>query len=110
MIGWSVKGFASCPERKASPNGGVLLYRCWGSRSSREGSSEWGSGFFSVEKPRTVLEAELKFNVVEWGNGVNFVSTFRLRGGMEYWLGPVWHHKSDARIHALQAFIYPPLL
>jgi hypothetical protein len=73
---WSSKGFASKPERRISPRGGLLIYRAWGSSST-----EWGSGYFSLEKPASVLDAELRFNIADWGNGVHFVSTFRLKEG-----------------------------
>jgi len=52
------KGFALAPERRTAPRGGLLMYRAWGA-----GSREWGSGYFSVEKPASVLDAELRFNI-----------------------------------------------
>ena len=104
---WRQKGFAQPPCLQiAGPDD--LIHRCWGYRTLTLGSSEWGSGFFSIEKPLSVLEAELRFNIVDWNNGVNFVSTFRLKQGYGCWRGSVAHGKRD---HALPgvAYVQPPL-
>lgn len=106
---WQSKGFAQPPSLRVSGDDGVLLYRCWGNRSPGVGSSEWGSGYFSCEKPSSVLEAELRFNIVDWDNGVHFVSSFRLRPGFHYWLGPVLHGASDSSLPAWQVLVEQPL-
>ena len=101
---WAAKGFASQPERRVAPKEGVVLHRAWGAASS-----EWGSGYFSLEKPASVLDAELRFNIADWGNGVHFVSTFRLRSGFAYLVGPVAHGRRDLSRPGMQVFIDAPL-
>ena|SRR5450755_2013197 len=81
LADWHSRGFGQAPTLRVSPGSGVKLYRCWGERTFGVGSTEWGSGYFSVSKPRTVLEAEMRFNIVDWDNGVHFVSSFRLKPG-----------------------------
>lgn len=88
-----------------APAGGLLLYRAWGASSS-----ETGSGYFSLEKPSSVLDAELRFNIVDWGNAVHFVSTFRLIEGFTCFVGPVAHGRYDLSRPGRQAFIPPPFL
>jgi hypothetical protein len=102
---WSSKGFASKPERRISPRGGLLIYRAWGSSST-----EWGSGYFSLEKPASVLDAELRFNIADWGNGVHFVSTFRLKEGFPYYVGPVAHSAHDLSKKGTQIFLESPFV
>jgi hypothetical protein len=109
QIDWCARGFAHHPKRLVSDGDGVLLYRCWGNRSANVGSTEWGTGYFSLEKPSSVLEAELKFNIVEYDNGVHFVSTFLLKTGFEYWAGPVAHGDSDCSLPATQVYVAGPL-
>ena len=99
-LDWQAKGFASEPSFKLSPTGGLLLYRAWGASST-----EWGSGFFSLEKPTSVLDAELRFNIADWGNGIHFVSTFRLKEGFEYYVGPVAHSPRDLSRPGMQVFV-----
>ena len=106
---WQSKGFASVPILRVSGGQGVMLYRCWGERAQRVGSTEWGSGYFSLEKPVSVLEAELRFNVVDWNNAVHFVSSFRLKPGFSYWLGPVAHGACDTSLPGWQVFVEQPL-
>jgi len=108
-VDWRSKGFSQPPTLHVSSGRGVTLYRCWGERTAGVGSSEWGSGYFSLTKPATVMDAELRFNVVGWGNGVHFVSTFLLRPGFGYWLGPVAHGILDVRLPGLQVFVEEPL-
>lgn len=109
QIAWKENGFAGPPELHVAGPQGLMLYRCWGYRSLGIGSSEWGTGYFSLEKPSSVLEAELRYNIVDWGNGVNFVSTFRLQPGFAYWCGPVAHGILDAGLPGVQAYVEPPL-
>jgi hypothetical protein len=101
---WRSKGFGIAPVRKTAVNGGIMLYRCWGGRSE-----EWGSGYFSLEKPDSVSDAELRFNIADWGNEIHFISTFKLKEGFVYWLGPVAHGPRDLSRTGTQAFIEPPL-
>lgn len=103
-IDWKGKGFASAPELKTAPPGGLVMYRAWGASSS-----EWGSGFFSLEKPTSVLDAELRFNIADWGNGVHFVSTFCLKEGHAYFVGPVAHGPQDLSRAGTQVFVRSPL-
>jgi hypothetical protein len=56
-----------------------------------------------------VLDAELRANIVDWGNGIHFISTFRLLPGIPYWIGPVAHGLRDESIPAEQVFVEPPL-
>lgn len=98
------KGFAAPPQPRVAPEGGVLLYRAWGATST-----ELGSGYFSLDKPTSVLDAELRFNIADWGNGVHFVTTFRLKQGFEYLEGPVEHGPLDLSRPATQVFVVPPL-
>lgn len=79
-------GLAVPPDERTSPPGGLVMYRAWGGSSG-----EWGSGFFSLEKPESVLDAELRSNIADWGNAIRFVSTFRLKEGFRYLKGPVLH-------------------
>jgi hypothetical protein len=101
---WKQNGFAAPPALKVAPPEGLLLYRAWGA-----GSDELGSGFFSLEKPTSVLDAELRFNIVDWSNGAHFVSTFRLRGGYTYLVGPVAHGPHDVSRSGTQVFVQAPL-
>ena len=101
---WVKLGFGTCPDRKVSPRSGLLLYRAWGASSS-----ELGSGFFSLEKPASVLDAELRFNIADWGNGVHFVSSFRLKYGFDYFEGPVAHGKFDLSRTGTQVYVTPPI-
>ena len=103
-IDWKDKGFAAAPEVKTAPVAGLVMYRAWGSHSS-----EWGSGFFSLEKPTSVLDAELRFNIADWGNGVHFVSTFRLKAGHAYFVGPVAHGAQALSRPGTQVFVHAPL-
>lgn len=97
---WRAKGFASEPAFKLAPSGGLLLYRAWGASST-----EWGEGYFSIEKPASVLDAELRFNIADWGNGIHFLSTFRLKEGFEYFVGAVAHGKRDVSRPGTQVFV-----
>jgi hypothetical protein len=102
---WKAQGFASEPKITVNQDqAGLLLYRAWGNTSS-----EWGSGFFSLEKPSSVLDAELRFNVVDWGNGVHFVSTFRLKPNFPYYVGPVAHGPLDMSRTGTQVFVPPDI-
>ena len=102
---WRSKGFASKPEKRVSPKGGLLIYRAWGGSSA-----EWGSGYFSLEKPASVLDAELRFNIADWGNGVHFVTTFRLKEGFPYHVGPVAHAACDLSKKGTQIYLEPPFV
>ena len=82
----------------------MLVYRCWGGQSTL-----WGNGFFSDQKPTSVLDAQLRFNIADWGNTIYFVSTFRVAPGVPYWIGSVFQHKASLARRALQIFISPPL-
>ena len=102
---WKANGFASEPKILISPdNTGLILYRAWG-----DSSTEWGSGFFSIEKPSSVLDAELRFNIVDWGNGVHFVSTFRLKPNFHYYVGAVAHGPRDISKAGTQVFVTPDI-
>lgn len=101
---WVALGFAQPPECKVAKAGGLTLYRAWGASSS-----EFGSGFFSVEKPESVLDAELRFNIADWGNGVHFVSTFQLRAGFDYRVGAVAHGRRDLSRSGTQVYVEPPV-
>ena len=103
-LDWQVKGFAAAPSCKLAPSGGLLLYRAWGASST-----EWGSGYFSLEKPTSVRDAEYRFNIADWGNGVHFVSTFRLKEGFAYYAGPVAHGKWDLSRPGTQVFVEGPI-
>ncbi len=105
MVDWKSKGFADMPIRRISPEDGLLLYRAWGGTSG-----EWGSGFFSLEKPSSVLDAELRFNIADWGNQIHFVTTFRLKGGFEYFVGPVAHGKFDLSKTGTQIYLKSPFV
>jgi hypothetical protein len=102
---WSNKGFARAPQLQVAPRQGTSVYRCFDGTHS----TEWGSGYFSLHKPESVFDAELRFNIVEWGNLVRFVSTFRIRGGFHYYVGPVAHGEHDLRRAASQVYVEPPL-
>ena len=82
----------------------MLVYRCWGGQSTL-----WGNGFFSDQKPTSVLDAQLRFNIADWGNTIYFVSTFRVAPGVPYWIGSVFQHKASLARPGLQIFISPPL-
>ncbi|MFG6485334.1 hypothetical protein ACG04R_01550 [Roseateles sp. BYS78W] len=103
-IDWKDKGFAAAPELKTAPSQGLVMYRAWGANSG-----EWGSGYFSLEKPTSALDAELRFNIADWGNGIHFVSTFRLREGHAFFVGPVAHGPRDLSRPGTQVFVPAPL-
>ena len=102
LIGWRARGFGLPPSLRMAADAGLPVYRAWGG-----GSSEWGSGFFSLEKPRSVLDAELRFNIADWGNRILYVSTFLIRPGVEYWQGPVLHGEDDLSAPGTQIFVEP---
>ena len=104
LLGWSTKGFWSPPQMQHAPDGGRLVYRCWGGKSTL-----WGNGFFSDQKPTSVRDAELRFNIADWGNTIYFVSTFRVAPGVPYWIGSVFQRKANLARPGLQIFISPPL-
>lgn len=97
-------GFERPPERRVAGKDGVIVYRCWGA-----GSTERGTGYFSLEKPTSVVDAELRFNIVDWGNCIHFVTTFRIKAGFPYLQGPVWHGAADLSRAGTQIYIEPPL-
>ncbi len=99
----SGNGFASTPELKIAPKGGLLMYRAWGASNT-----EWGSGYFSLEKPTSVLDAELRFNIADWGNGIHFITTFRLKERFPYYVGPVAHGEHDLSRPATQIYLKAP--
>jgi hypothetical protein len=47
----------------------------------------------------------LRFNIVDWGNAVRFVSTFRIGGGVPYYIGPVAHGARDLSLSGTQIWI-----
>jgi hypothetical protein len=57
-----------------------------------------------------VLDAELRFNIADWGNSVQFVSTFRLKPGFFYYKGPVAHGEKDLSRAGTQIFIESPFV
>ena len=97
-------GFESEPERRIAGADGLVMYRCFGGSSL-----ELGKGYFSAKAPLSVLDAELRFNIVDWENSIHFLSTFRLKPGFEYYIGPVAHGSQDMRIAAQQIFVEPPV-
>ena len=102
---WQSHGYATPPESLISPkDAGLTIYRAWGGTSS-----EWGSGYFSLERPSSVLDAELRFNIADWGNGVHFVSTFRLKPGFPYFKGPVAHGGQDLSRPGTQIYVTPDI-
>jgi hypothetical protein len=100
---WVKKGFASPPERRIAPRGGLRMFRAWGGSST-----EWGSGYFSLEKPTSVLDAELRFNIADWGNEIHFVSTFLLKEGFPYYAGKVAHGSGDISKKGTQIYLESP--
>ena len=100
---WQRRGFASAPEVKTAPPDGLLMYRAWGANST-----EYGTGYFALEKPTSVLDAELRFNIADWGNGLHFVSTFRLLPGYSYQVGPIAHGPQDLSKPAHQIYVELP--
>ena len=100
---WRDKGFSAPPEFRVAPPGGLTVYRCF------DGKKEWGEGFFSIEKPGSVLDAEKRFNIVEWGSLVRFVSEFRIVGGVGYYHGSIWHGAGDISRAATQIYVEPPV-
>jgi hypothetical protein len=101
---WKTMGFARLPDARVAPREGLLVYRAWGATSG-----EFGTGYFSLEKPTSVLDAELRFNIADWGNGVHFVSTFRLRPGFTYFAGPVAHGRNDLSRPGTQIYVPSPI-
>lgn len=81
-------GFANSPTSKRTSNDGLIAYRA---HSGLDPKSIWGTGYFSLEKPVSVVDAELRFNIVDWGNLIRFVTTFRLLPGVSYLEGAVLH-------------------
>jgi hypothetical protein len=100
-----IDGFAGLAQLRVAPDGGVLIYRCFDGAHS----TEWGTGYFALEKPTSVADAELRFNIVHWGNLVRFVSTFRIRPGFHYYSGAVEHGANDLSRPATQIFVEGPL-
>ena len=109
LLGWSTKGFSGSPTLKTSPAGGMQIYRCWGGTSTEWGNPQGGS-YFSLHKPASALDAELRFNIADWGNQIQFVSTFLLSPGTQYWEGSVLHRKMDMSRPAAQVYVEGPVL
>jgi hypothetical protein len=103
LADWRSKGFARSPDVRIAGKDGLLMYRCWGGNSKQLGR------FFSSTKPTSVSDAELKYNIVDWGNGIRKVSTFRLKPGFSYFIGPVANGPRDLSIWAEQIYVEPPL-
>jgi len=99
---WMQYGFAA-PPRPQVAHTGLILYRSWGGSNNRE----WGR-FFTSLRPRSVLEAEAMCNIVEWGNAVYFVSTFRVLAGTPMMVGRIAHGNRDVCIRAEQYLIEEP--
>lgn len=108
LVGWSKLGFSSSPTLKAAPSTGLRVYRCWGGNSTEWGNPN-GGGLFALEKPSSVLDAELRFKIVEWGNRILFVSTFELLPNVKYWSGQIFHHQNDVSRPATQILVEQPL-
>jgi hypothetical protein len=100
-----IKGFAGPAQLRVAPDAGVKVYRCFDGTHS----TEWGTGYFALEKATSVVDAELRFNIVDWGNLVRFVSTFRIKSGFHYYSGAVEHGAKDLRRPATQIYIEEPL-
>jgi hypothetical protein len=101
---WRTHGFAEPPERRTAERSGLVMYRAWGGKST-----EWGTGYFSLEKPESVLDAELRFNIADWGNEIHFLSTFKLKHGFEYFVGRVAHGSNDLSRPGHQVYVVGPL-
>jgi hypothetical protein len=99
---WADLGFACAPEQKISRGTGFTVYRAWGGAST-----EWGTGYFSLEKPESVLDAELRFNIADWGNQIHFVSSFRIANGAPYLIGRVAHGVRDLSRKGTQVYVEP---
>lgn len=105
LADWHQRGFAAPPRQVVAKGAGTIVYRAWGGTSS-----EWGSGYFSPDRPATVSDAELRFNLVlESGNAVTFVPSFRIRPGVAYWLAPIAHGPRDICRSARQIYVPAPL-
>lgn len=107
MQRWKDLGFAEPPHYHVARQP-LLLYRAWGPHTAfngRETGTEWGTGFFSLEKPHSVLDAELRANIVNYGNRACFVSTFVLSPGFPYWTGPVAHGPDDLWLPLTQVYV-----
>jgi hypothetical protein len=87
-----------------APDGGRLVYRCWGGKSTM-----WGNGFFADQKPTSARDAAVRFNIADWGNTIYFVTTFRVAPGVIFWIGSVFQHRPDLSRTGLQIFISAPL-
>lgn len=101
---WRKHGFAEPPERHVAQSSGLVMHRAWGGKST-----EWGTGYFSLEKPESVLDAELRFNIADWGNEIHFLSSFRLKPGFEYLVGRVAHGQYDLSRLGHQVYLLGPL-
>jgi hypothetical protein len=102
---WKQKGFGEEPVYRTAGDDGLIMYRCWGGTSTQE-----GSGYFSSRRPGSVTEAELMCNVVDWNNKLRKVSTFRLKPGFGYFIGPIAHGRFDMHLKADQIFVPAPHL
>lgn len=119
---WAIQnGFASTPVRVLS-TGSEKLCRVWGGSSAQLGR------FFtpmvldgdtlrvvaqrfpshSLGRPASVLEAELRSNIVLWGNQCAAIATFRMRPNVLMWIGEVEHGESDLSLPGLQVWLEYP--
>jgi hypothetical protein len=103
---WIDLGFQNIPDRKVA-TGSLHVYRAWGERRPGTGSTEWGTGFFSMEKPKSVFDAEMRANIVNYNNGVHFVSVFKINPGVVYWQGAIAHGPEDISTPSTQIYIDP---
>jgi len=101
---WQLKGFAGIPERKVAEDKGLVMYRCWGG-GSKEYPDWRKDGYFSPEKPSCVTDAELRFNIVDYGNMAYFLTTFKLTSKFLYYIGPVLH--GDRVLHGHRDVFIP---
>ena len=57
----------------------------------------------------SVTDAESRLNIVEWGNTIRYQSLFQLRGGVDFWAGPVANGPLDMFVADTQIYVPPPL-
>lgn len=104
LADWEKRGFAE-PPRYCVATGREIIYRVGGGPLNLPLGS-----FFSPLKVDSVSQAELSFNIVDWGNRCYYVATYRVCPGTEMWIGRVAHGRKDiADRSAVQVFIEGPI-
>lgn len=88
---WQSFGFRQAPQLAHAGSNGVpdTLYRVWGNTSAECGNPNSPGVIFTFDQAVTRKQAEILFAVGEYGNGLIWVTEFRVASGTPLWIGQV---------------------